>query len=369
MGPTHVKINHPNLIHNVKLLKRMIGVDVKLMTVVKANAYGHGMIEVARTLEKEGSAYFAVAFPEEGLQLRRAGIKTAILVMGAHLDEDIALQVDNNLDITITRTDQLEKLNSYCMHMRKNVRIHFKINTGMNRVGLDEKDFFSAFRQASAYPNIEIGGVYSHLSSSDEVDQSYTQKQLQRFRDIRDKIKNEADGVLFHLANSAAIVQNPAYHLDMVRAGIMLYGNPSNPDFNIDDDFREVMSFHTKIVLIREAEKDQPVSYSRRYYTKGKTRIAVLPVGYSDGYNRALTNKGFVLIQGKRYPLAGTVCMNHVLIDIGQNPDIMIGEDVVLFGKQGDEQISISEIARQLNTIPYEVTCWISSQVDKVHQY
>ena len=357
------------MIHNFNLIKKKVGPQVKFMAVVKANAYGHGLIEVARTLEKNNVEYFGVAFPREGVQLRQAGIKTPVLVMGAHLNSDLELQVNNNLDITITRIDQLEQLNIYCNVNNKRARIHFKVNTGMNRIGLDEKDLFQAFRKASGYKNITIAGVYSHLSSSDEDDQSYTRSQIQRFKKIRDTLYDPQSPVLFHVANSAGIMQSPDYWFDMVRAGITLYGNPSNPAFKIDKDFKEVMSFYTKIMLIRETAKNEPVSYSRRYYTKEKTKIAVLPVGYADGYNRALTNKGEVLIAGKRYPVVGTVCMNHILIDIGLKSQLKIGDNVVLFGSQENERISISEIAAQLNTISYEITCSISSLVERIHQY
>jgi len=368
MGPTHVKINHRNLIHNFNLLKKKIGPAVKCMAVVKANAYGHGLTEVARSLENEKVDYLGVAFPGEGAQLRNAGIKTPVLVMCAHLEDAIAVQVNNNLDITITRVDQLTFLNSYCSKYNKKAKIHFKINTGMNRIGLNETEFFKAFTLAKKLHQITIAGIYTHLSSSDEDDQTYTRGQIKLFTDIRKKISNTTSSILFHTSNSAGIMQSADYHLDMVRAGVTLYGNPSNPDFTIDPGFKEVMSFHTRVMLIRETSENQPVSYSRRYYTKKKTKIAVLPVGYADGYNRALTNKGIVLIGGQRYPVAGTVCMNHTLVDIG-NADVQIGDEVVLFGRQGKEHISITDIARQLNTIPYEVTCWISSLVERVHLY
>jgi len=369
MGPTHVKISHPDLLHNFKLIKKKIGRHVKLMAVVKANAYGHGLIEVARTLEKNNVDYFGVAFPQEGVQLRQAGISNPILVMGAHLDSDLEMQVNHQLDITITRIDQLKQLNTYCNEKKKTARIHFKVNTGMNRIGLDEKDLFQAYKLALNYKFISIAGVYSHLSSSDEEDQSYTQSQIQRFKKIRDTLYKPQHTVLFHVANSAGTIQSSDYWFDMVRTGITLYGNPSNPEFKIDKDFKEVMSFHTKIMLIREAAKNEPISYSRRFYTKEKTKIAVLPVGYADGYNRALTNKGSVLINGKRFPVVGTVCMNHILVNIGERSKFDIGQDVVLFGRQGKEHISIAEIAAQLNTIPYEITCSVSALVERIHQY
>lgn len=368
MGPTHLKINHPNLVNNYNVIKNTIGSRVKVMGMIKANAYGHGIVEIAKTLEKEHIAYFGVAFPEEGITLRKAGIKTPILVVGAHLTEYLKQHVENKLDITITHIDQLTYLNTYCLEKNTPARIHLKIDTGMNRVGFKESDFYKAYEFALKCPAIEVVGIYSHLSSSDEDDQSYTQKQVELFKKVKQSIRDKSNHVLFHIANSAGIIQNPDYWFDMVRPGILLFGNPPSSGFNINNEFKEVMSFHSRVTLIKDVGKNEPVSYNRRYYAKEKTKIALIPVGYADGYNRQLTNNGFVLINGKRHPVIGSVCMDQILVDLGYDSNIKIGAEVVLFGKQQDEHIPIAEIAKRVNTIPYEITCWISSRVERIHQ-
>lgn len=369
MGPTHVKINHSNLIHNYNLIKKKIGPDVKIMPIIKANAYGHGMIEVAKTLEKVGSDFFGVAFPEEGIQLREAGIKIPVLIMGAHLNETLKAQVDYGLDITITALEQIAALTEYCIKNNKNCRVHIKIDSGMNRNGIAENNFHKAYDILSKSSHITIAGIYSHFSSADDDDQEFTQLQLKKFINICKPIKESNAPVLLHIANSAGIIQDSANWLDMVRLGITLYGNPTNPDFNIDNEFREVMSFHSAITLIKEVAENEPVSYGRRYYTKTKTKIALVPAGYADGYNRLLTNNSFVLIHGRLYPVIGTVTMNQIIVDIGMDSEIHLGDEVVLFGKQENERITIAELAQQLNTIPYEITCWISALVERVHLY
>lgn len=369
MGPTYLKINHQNLVHNYNLIKKEIGSKVKVMAMIKANAYGHGILEVAKTLEKENIAYLGVAFPEEGVRLRKAGIKTPILVMGAHLNEFIKDQVEYNLDLTITSIAQLKYIHDYCSDKSKKARVHLKIDTGMNRVGFNEKDFYRAYEFSLNCPCIKVVGIYSHLSSSDEDDQSYTQQQVQLFKKIKTSIKGKINPVLFHITNSAGIIQSPEYWFDMVRPGGLLFGNPSYSGFNIGNDFKEVMSFHSKITLIKDVGKNEPISYSRRFYTKDKTKIAIIPVGYADGYNRLLSNNSFVLIHGKRYPVIGSVCMDQILVDLGIASDLSLGEEVVLFGKQLDEHVSIAEIAERVNSIPYEVTCLISSRVERIHQY
>lgn len=367
MGPTVAEINHNHLIHNLELIRSAV-TPAKVMAVIKANAYGHGSIPVARTLLKQGVDFLAVAFHEEGIELRKAGITTPILVFGAQLPDFFREHLEYDLDITLTSFEQLDFLENLCKETGKSARVHIKVDTGMNRVGFKIDTFMEHAERLLTRKLIQIVGIYSHLSSSDEADSAYTLLQLERFKGIRDTVLAIAyRPPLFHLANSGGIMRFPETYFDYVRPGVMLYGNPPSPDFDLTWDLKEVMRFVSRVTLIKSVEKGEPISYSRRYYTKRDTRIAVIPVGYADGYNRALTNRGQVLIGGKRWPVSGAVCMDQILIDVGPDSPVRVGDEVVLFGEQQKEHIKIIDVSRQLNTIPYEITCWPSRRVPRMH--
>lgn len=368
MGPTAVYINHKNLLHNFNLIREKVKPS-KVMAVVKADAYGHGSTEVAKTLENENVDYLAVAFPEEGIKLREAGIKRPVLVLGAQLTDFFQAMIDHKLEITITHLDQLKFLQNLTKESGKTAEIHIKVDTGMNRVGFYEAEYYQALEIVCSSKRIQLKGIYSHLSSADEDDTSYTQLQINRFNKLRQESEPffTDEKPLFHLANSAAIMHYPQAYFDLVRPGVMLYGNPPAPGFKTNWDIHEVMSFKSKIALIKNVGKNEPVSYSRRFYTSAETRIAIVPAGYADGYNRKLTNKGEVLIKGKRFPVIGAVCMDQILVKIDNEPGIEVGEEVILFGSQGSQSIRIVEIAEKLETIPYEVTCWPSGRVNRIH--
>ena len=368
MGPTTAYISHANLIHNLNLIQQAVA-PAKVMGVVKADAYGHGSIEIAKTLIANGVDYLGVAFFEEGIELRKAGIRVPILVFGAHLPGFFSQFLDYDLDITLTDRSQLEPLRALCAKKGKKARVQIKIDTGMGRVGFFPDKDFDLIRQIIGESVWDVVGIYSHLSSADEEDATYTLGQIDRFRQFKDKIeKTFTRKPIFHLANSAAIMKFPQAYFDYVRPGVMLYGNPPGPDFKLEWPLREVMEFKSKITLIKRLPEGQPVSYNRRYHTPRETNIAIVPAGYADGYNRRFTNRGQVLIRGRRYPVVGTVCMDQFMVDLGPRTDVAIGDEVVLYGKQGNEHISIVEVSRVLETIPYEVTCWVSKRVPRVHK-
>jgi alanine racemase len=337
------------------------------MAVVKANAYGHGDIEISKTAIDSGCEYLGVAFVEEGIKLRQAGISHPMLVFGAHHSEFLKSAIDYDLEITVTSDEQIDflrKLNS----TNKKILVHLKVNTGMNRVGYLPEEFEQSFKKMLNNRVFKIKGVYSHLSSADETNQFYTDLQISRFSEIKAFVEEKcSDEILFHLANSAAIMKSPDSYFDMVRPGIMLYGQPPSPDFELDWDLKEVLSLRSKLGLIKYLKKNEPVSYSRRFYTKDATHIGIVPAGYADGLNRGLTNNANVIIRGEKYPLVGTVCMDMVMVDLGKNLKCNVGDDVIFFGKDKYENISIREVSERLKTIPYEITCNISSRVPRNH--
>ncbi|MHB2154990.1 alanine racemase [Calditrichota bacterium GD2] len=369
MGPTRAYIDHRNLIHNLTLIQKAVA-PATVMGVVKAEAYGHGSIEAARTLLANGVNYLGVAFPEEGIQLRKAGIDVPILVFGAHLPHFFPQFLDYKLDITLTDAEQLEPLRALSRKYGLRPRVQIKIDTGMGRVGFlfdRQQDLIFKIIEEPAW---QVVGVYSHLSSADEEDTTFTLQQIKEFSRIKSVIQQKYPelNALFHLANSAAIMRFKESYFDMVRPGVMLYGNPPSPAFNLQWPLKEVMAFKSKLTLIKKLDAHQPVSYNRRYYTPRPTYIGLVPAGYADGYNRKFTNRGQVLIRGKRYPVVGTVCMDQFLVDLGPRLNgVKVGDEVVLFGKQETAHIKIIEIAEKLETIPYEVTCWVSGRVPRIH--
>jgi len=368
MGPTRTIINHKNLVYNLRLLQKAIG-QAEIMGVVKAEAYGHGVNEVARTMVNHGVQNLGVAFAEEGLNLRKAGIHKPILVFGAHLPEFLEEQIIYDLDITLTAEYQIEPIIRFCQQRHRQAKIHIKLDTGMNRVGFNSENIGDILNRLYNEDWIKITGIYSHFSSSDEEDLSYTNYQLEQFLEIKNKVQQKpGNGIKFHIANSAAIMRLPESYLDMVRPGIMLYGYGSNPDLKQSWDLKEVMRLVSKVTLIKKVSANQPISYNRRFYTKEATNLALVPVGYGDGFNRGLTNRGEVLIGGRRYPIVGSICMDQFLVDIGPKPQINIGDEVVLIGSQDNEHISVMEIARELKTIPYEVTCWVGVRIPRFHE-
>jgi alanine racemase len=368
MGPTIAEIDHVNLTHNFNQIRGRYPA-LKIMAIVKANAYGHGVIEITRTLSKNGTDYFGVAFPEEGIQLREAGIKEPILVLGAMLPEYFEISIQNNLDITLSDPQQIPLLRKIARKINRKINLHIKIDTGMKCVGFSNDDFFSYADEIFSEPFFNITGIYTHFSSADEEDLDFTRVQLSRFNEIRTAVKKRKPQILFHSANSAAIMKLPESHFDMVRPGTLLYGNPPDPDFRLCWDLREVMTFKSKISMIRNIKRGDSLGYNRRYTAKSDMKAALVSAGYADGFSRHLSNKGEVLIRGRRCRVIGNVCMDRFLIDIKNNPEIKAGEEVILFGRQADEHIKISETARLLGTIPYEVTCQISARVSRVHKY
>lgn len=368
MGPTKVIVDHDHLRHNYHLIKNLV-IPSKVLCVLKANAYGHGCIEVSRTLANEGAEYMGVAYPEEGIELREAGIKVPILLFGVHLSDTFEQLVQYNIDITLTSLLQIEPLLEICARINKKARIHIKFDTGMNRVGFGMDQIESVVDRIFSESLIEVIGIYSHFSSADEEDLSYTRKQLQYFSELKSYITDKySQKIFFHIANSGAIMQLNESYLDLVRPGAMLYGYPPNPNFKLNYDIREVMTFVSKIALIKKISKGEPISYGRRFYTERDSRIAIIPVGYADGYDRRFTNSARVLIKGKCYPVIGAVCMDQIIVDISEDTNLQAGEDVILLGRQGNECISNIELCKKIGTIPYELTCGISRRVERVHK-
>ena len=369
MRVTRVEIALQALKHNYSQLREHIGKGVKFMAVVKDNAYGHGMVKVSQALESYGAEYLAVAHADEGVILRRNGIKLPILVLVGFQKDEIHTIIDNNLDVSIPSVDKAEYLQSELEKLgNKKANIHLKIDTGMGRIGVRTERAVQFIERVSLLNRLNIVGVYSHFATSDDEDTSFAHYQHAQFQHVLAELKRLKIEIPFiHIANSAASLELPETYHTMVRPGLALYGiHPSRQGGN-GLNLQPVLSLKSAMNFWKVAPANMSISYGRKYFTKTATKIATIPIGYGDGYSRRLSNKAEVLIQGKRYPVVGTICMDQIMVDVGIHATIHVGDDVVLIGSSGNETITAWELAVKLDTIPYEVLTGISERVPRVY--
>lgn len=372
MRPTQVIVRLDYLAHNMRQICSRLAPGVQALAVVKANAYGHGAVPVARAALASGASHLAVAIVEEGAELREAGINAPILVLGLALPEQFDYYARYNLTATVSAPDFLPQLAETASWFHKTISVMLKVDTGMGRIGVPSGEIVALAEAVDAYPELKRVGLFSHFATADVPGgSSLSDKQADRFFAACENLEKAGLSVgIRALANSAGILQLPATHADLVRAGIILYGLPPAPSLApIMTDLKPVMEWRTKIVYIKEMSAGAPISYGATYVTPAKTHIATLPVGYADGYSRQLSNKGAVLIRGKRYPIVGRVCMDQMMVDLGpETPDFAIGEPVILVGESGSERISFTDLATLVGTINYELSCLVSPRVPRVYQ-
>jgi alanine racemase len=365
MSPiTCAEINLDNLAYNLRGIQQKVS-PAKVIPVVKADGYGHGAIPVARRLAREGSQMFAVAQFQEAMELRESGIDHPILIFGRVFPPQIPEAVKAGYRITLFGKEDIRWIEEAGLDLPAHV--HANVDTGMGRVGIlldHEPDFFDALVQST---RCRWEGLYSHFSTSDETDKSYANLQLSRFRKIVSRVQLlDKRPSLVHVANSGAILDIPESYYDAVRAGILMYGHYPSQETSHSIKPRQVMTLKTYVAHLRDMPKGHPISYGRRWITPRRTNIAVLPVGYADGVRRGLTNKGEVLIRGKRYPMVGTVTMDQIMVDVGDDP-IRPGDEVILWGDSAQGTIQVAEVAEKVGTIPYELTCGVSQRVKRVY--
>lgn len=339
--------------HNLSLLKGITGRPI--IAVVKADAYGHGAIEVSRRLIKDGVFSLAVAYLEEGIRLREAGIESTILVLFER--EGLSHIIDYNLTPVIHDLDMAKRLSEKADKMGRIVDVHIKIDTGMGRLGFQVNEVFDSIKRVLDLKVLRIKGIMSHLSEADMADRDYALRQIREFIRIRDLLQDKIEGVVYHIANSAAVFSLKDSYLDAVRPGLALYGYSPfpNPDRFDVRGLRPSLTVKTGILSIRRLSKGTPVSYGRTFITARDSLIAVLPIGYADGYARSLSNNGHVLINGKRAPVVGRVCMDLTMVDVTGIEGVREGDEVVILGRQGDDEITTREFAEMAGTIPYEI--------------
>lgn len=352
--------------HNVSVMRERLAPGVKFLAVVKANAYGHGAAPVARAALEAGADMLAVAIPEEGLELRRAGIDAPILVLGG-IEEEAALAVAAaDLVQVVFDEARILALSEAGEKLARRVKLHLKLDTGMNRIGVRTRQEAQALtRLIDSLPGVELTGCFTHMATADEEDRARTDAQLARFRELTEAIAQvHPEPITRHAANTASIFRFPEAQFDMVRGGIALYGCPPVPEVTT---LRPAMRWATRAVYVKTIAPGDQVSYGGLFEAKRDTVVMTVPVGYADGYRRGLSQKGCVLVRGRRAPILGRVCMDQIMVDVTDIPSARAGDEVVLLGRQGDEEISAEEMAGWLDTISYEVLCSPSARVPRLH--
>ncbi|MDZ5607686.1 alanine racemase [Bacillus pseudomycoides] len=368
---TVVEINLDAVKHNVREFKKRVNdKNIAMMAAVKANGYGHGAVEVAKAAIEAGVNQLAVAFVDEGIELREAGVIVPILVLGYTPVEAAKDAIEYDIMMTVYRIEDLKGINEIAKQLEKKARIQVKIDTGMSRIGLQEEEVIPFLEELKNMKYVEIEGMFTHYSTADEIDKTYTNMQTSLF----EKAVNTAKEMGIHLpyihsSNSAGSMEVSNTFQNMVRVGIGVYGMyPSREVDHTVVSLEPALSLKSKVAHIKHAKKDRGVSYGNTYVTTGEEWIATVPIGYADGYNRLLSNKGQALINGIRVPVLGRVCMDQLMLDVTKAMPVHVGDEVVFYGKQGEEEIPVEEIADMLGTINYEVTCMLDRRIPRVYK-
>lgn len=366
MHPTKIIVDTAQLIQNIQNIKAKTG-NRKFCLPVKANAYGHGLIKTSLAVENHVD-YLAVACFNEALHLKNAGIKKPILIFGAFDRDQAANIVDNNFEVTVTSLEKAKLLSEYCSLNNSTCRIHIKIDTGMNRVGALISEAYDLINYVVNNQYLILVGVYSHLASSDSPNHVITKMQIEKFSTIVQHVKSIDANIICHLANSGAVTYHPDAYFDMVRPGILSYGYYVHEEMAKDlIEVKPCLSLMSRIVHFKHVAFNEGVSYGHRYKTTHEENIATIPIGYGDGYRRSLSNKGQeVIIKGKKYPIVGNICMDMLMVNLG-NDIANTGEDVILIGSDGTMEIKIDELTSKLDTIDYEVLTGFTDRIERVY--
>lgn len=367
--PIWAEIDCDKVEKNLKQVRCAVGEKVKIIGVVKADAYGHGAIPVSRCLLHAGAECLAVASLEEAVELREAGIKADILALGYTQPGWASQAVEHDIIQTVYHLGLAHALSKEAVRQKKTARAHIKIDTGMGRVGLQAERAAIFVREVASLENLQVEGIYTHLSCADDADDETTPSQLEKFNSLLDDLLNCNIKIpIRHAANSAAAIRYPESRYDAVRPGIVLYGLV--PSISVKEEFSQfkpIMTIKSTVVEIKTIPAGARVSYSGAFAAKKPTRVATIPAGYADGFSRALSNRGTVLVNGHSAPIIGNICMDFMMADVTNAPRVSVGDDVVLVGRQGNLEITIDDLASIMNTINYEVVSLIGKRVHRVY--
>lgn len=368
--------------HNIRELRRVTNPKARFMAVVKANAYGHGIIEVARQLLENGIEALGVANIEEGIQIRKDGIYAPVLIFGYTSPVHAKKLIEFDLTQTVFSCETSEKLSQAANAYGKKIKVHIKVDTGMGRLGLlpgrlrlskydkgTKDSSVSEVESISRLNMLELEGIYTHFATADKADRTYAKNQFEIFMDFLNRLRAAGLEIpVTHAANSAAIINMPETHLDMVRAGISIYGlYPSEEVDRSIIKLKPAMELKTKIIHLKKVPAGFKISYGTTYETEKPTTIATVSIGYADGLNRLLSSKGRLLVCGQSAPIVGRICMDLTMLDVGEIQEVVMEEEVVVFGKQGNASITVDEIASTINTINYEVISTIMERVPRIY--
>ena len=353
-----VEIDLAALRHNLAQAHQRLSEHTQVIGVVKSDAYGHGMLPVARELEAGGAHFLAVSKFWEAQELKASGISLPILVLSGIEPADMDEAIKQQIRPAVFRLDHAKLISKKACNLNTQAKIHLKVDTGMGRLGAPWNKIPAFVDDLSALPGIQLEGVLSHFAVADELDKTYSKQQLDRFRETLRILAESGPTVRYaHIANSAGLLDLPHAHFQLVRPGIMLYGSPPSRELHFPAELKPVMSLKSRILQLKDVPAGQPIGYGRTFVTDRQTRIATIPVGYDDGYPRLLSNKGQVLVHGQRAPLIGRVSMNLITIDVTDIPKAREDDEVVLLGRQDNERITAEEIAELCDTISYEIYC------------
>lgn len=367
--PYYAEINLDNFRHNFREVKRLAS-GKKTIGVIKADAYGHGAVELAAILEEENADYFAVAVITEALELRRNGYNQPILILGYTPPIFAKEIVENDITQTVFDYELAEAISNEAVKANRTAKIHIKLDTGMGRIGFLPDDIaVSEIKRIAKLRNIHIEGIFTHFAAADEEKKEFSMLQLERYnKTIKNLSKEGIEFEIKHMANSAAIIDLPDAYFDAVRPGIMLYGYYPSEEVMIDRlTLKPVMELKAGIVNIKEVSKNTPISYGRKFYTDKTSKIATLPFGYADGYTRLLYGKAFVIVNGVQAPVVGRICMDQCMIDITECGDVHVGDEVIVMGEADGISNNADDIAKRLGTISYEILCMVSKRVPRVY--
>jgi alanine racemase len=364
--------------HNVRELRRLIGDRVQLMVAVKANAYGHGAVEVARAARESGADQLGVARVEEGVALRRAGIEAPILILGYTPPDNASDLIEHRLMPTVYALESARAFSAAATAVNRSIAFHIKVDSGMGRLGVPcdalqldiSQQPVAAIKAILQLPGLDFQGLCTHFATADHGDKTFAHRQFSRFQALVADLKAAGIAIpIKHAANSGAIIDMPETHLDMVRAGISLYGLAPSGEVDLGRiDLRPALALKARIIHLKTVPAGTRISYGGTWTSPSATTIATIPVGYGDGYNRRLSNRGQMLVKGKRTPVVGRVCMDLTMLDVGHIDDVKVGDEAVLIGRQGEEEISADEIAELLGTINYEVVTGLMARVERVYK-
>lgn len=367
---TVAEINLDAIDYNIKSIRKRVPVGTKILGTIKADGYGHGALEVAEVLRKNGVEMFSVALLDEAIFLRKNGVKEDIIILGftpAHCAEEL---LKYEIIQTISSVDEAEAVSEAAVKLGKTAKIHIKIDTGMGRLGfIPCQQSVEEIMKIDRMDSVKIDGMFTHFAISDCADKTFTSVQKEKFLYMIDEL--EKSGISIpnkHCANSAGIMDFDDLFLDLVRPGIILYGMyPSDEVIKENLPLKPAMCLKTQVSFIKEVDDATSIGYGRTYYAKGNRRIATLPVGYADGFSRLLSNRGFVIIHGQKAPIVGRICMDQCMVDITEIDGVHIEDEVVLMGKMANEEISADDIAKIIGTINYEVVCMVDKRVPRVY--